>query len=568
MSLYGVLNIGVSALQAQQAALQVTGNNLANAADPNYTREVANLSPNVDSPSPSGLLVGGGVSVTSIQRQVDLALNQRLTSAGSDQSAATTLQNWSGQVQSVFNALSGNGISDQLNTFFNDWSTLANNPSSSGQRGVVVQDGQNLAQTFNSTAANLSSINSSIQQAAGQSIQQINQFAQQIASLNQQIVQATNGGQQQPNGLLDQRDADVTQLSNITNIQTVNTANNGMDVYIGNEALVNGTSNQTLNATTVQNNGHSDISVQFSGDGSTAPVTGGSLGGLIQSQQLVDSTTDSLNSLASNLISSLNTLHSGGQGLQGYTSLTGATAVTDPTQPLASAAAGLPTNTPVPKTGSFVISLTNTTTGLSTSTLVPITETGSTTDTTLNSLAASLSAISGVQATVKNGQLSIQSTNPNTQISFSQDSSGVLSSLGLNTFFSGSDASSISVNSQLAGNPSLLAAASNGSPDDNTNALAIAGLNDAPQAGLNGNSLSQAYGTLISNVGGAAANANNNLTATTSVQSTLTAQQQSLSGVSTDQEALNMIVEQRAYQGAARLISVVDSMMQSLLAIT
>ena len=66
MSLLGILNLSGSALAAQQAALQVTGNNLANAANPNYTRETTNFVPAGDVMSPAGILVGSGVSIASI----------------------------------------------------------------------------------------------------------------------------------------------------------------------------------------------------------------------------------------------------------------------------------------------------------------------------------------------------------------------------------------------------------------------------------------------------------------------------------------------------------------------
>ena len=140
-----------------------------------------------------------------------------------------------------------------------------------------------------------------------------------------------------------------------------------------------------------------------------------------------------------------------------------------------------------PSAGTFDVTLTNSTTGQQTNyAQVSVTETGSPTDTTLNSLAASLNGINGVQANVVNGQLSISSTNPNVQISFSNDTSGVLSSLGINTFFTGSDASSIGVNSQAINNPATLATSLSldGSGPNNKAALAISNLNDTPQASL------------------------------------------------------------------------------------
>jgi flagellar hook-associated protein 1 FlgK len=565
MSLLGILNLSGSALAAQQAALQTTGNNIANAANPNYTREVTNFVPNGDVVGSGGVLVGSGVSIASIQRQVDQSLNERLRGATSDQSSATTLQSWSGQVQSVFNALSGNGVSDQLNTFFNDWSSVANNPSDLGQRQVVIQDGKNVASTLNGLASNLNGLTTTLNGSIGSAVQQVNQLTSSIATLNQQIVSASAGGSQQPNSLLDQRDADLSSLSQLVNIQTIAQPAGSVNVYLGSESLVQNTTSNALSSTTVSNGTHIDSTIAFAdGTDATSLINSGQIGGMLQSQSLIDTTGDSVNSLAGNLISSLNTLYSSGQGLSGYSSVTATNSVADPTQPLSSSASGLTT---FPTTGSFVIHLTDKTTGLSTSSLIPINGTGTTTPTTLNSLQSSLNSVTGVSATINNGALSISSTNPNVQISFSQDTSGTLASLGINTFFSGTNALNIGVNSQLAGNASLLAASANGNPDDNTTALAISALNDAPQAGLNGASLSDSYGTLVENIGSSAANATNNVASTNAVQQTLSAQRQTLSGVSTDEEALNMIMQQRSYQGAAELITIINKMMDTLLAI-
>ena len=120
--------------------------------------------------------------------------------------------------------------------------------------------------------------------------------------------------------------------------------------------------------------------------------------------------------------------------------------------------------------------VTNPTTGASTSTLVQVNLTGSAGDTTLDSLTASLNGIAGVSASDAGGTLKISSTDSSQQITFSQDSSGVLATLGINNFYTGTDATNIAVNSTLMSQPRMLAAAKNGNADDNQTALAIAAL--------------------------------------------------------------------------------------------
>jgi flagellar hook-associated protein 1 len=221
-----------------------------------------------------------------------------------------------------------------------------------------------------------------------------------------------------------------------------------------------------------------------------------------------------------------------------------------------------------PQNGSFVVHVTNAATGLSSSTLVQVNLTGSGSDTTLNSLATSLNAISGVQASISGGYLTIATTAPNTQITFSQDTSNTLAGLGINTFFSGEDASSIAVNSQLAANPSLLAAAQDGNSDDNSNALAIASADTVNQTLLGGTTTQSTYTNMINGISSTAAAAQSNSTATQDIVNTLQSQRDATSGVSLDEEAINLIQEQQAYQGAARLISTIDQLFTTLMNIT
>jgi flagellar hook-associated protein 1 FlgK len=164
--------------------------------------------------------------------------------------------------------------------------------------------------------------------------------------------------------------------------------------------------------------------------------------------------------------------------------------------------------------------------------------------------------------------LTVASTDPNQTISFSQDSSNVLAALGINTFYQGSTAQNISVNSFLQSNPQFVAAAQNGSADDNSNALAIANANNISQSVLGGQTVQSAYQGMINGVATTASNATNSASSTLDIANSLQAQQQAISGVSIDEETINLIKEQQAYSGAARVISTIDQMMQSLLAIT
>ena len=91
MSLIGALNIGKSALATQQAALQVTGNNISNAGNADFTRQNAQVLPQKDTQLRPGVFVGNGINLTAVQRQIDEALQGRLRGSISDSESADAM---------------------------------------------------------------------------------------------------------------------------------------------------------------------------------------------------------------------------------------------------------------------------------------------------------------------------------------------------------------------------------------------------------------------------------------------------------------------------------------------
>ena len=283
------------------------------------------------------------------------------------------------------------------------------------------------------------------------------------------------------------------------------------------------------------------------------------------SKQKRSSTAPTQNStaLAGGLTFELNKLHASGQGLDGAATLVGTTTVTDPTKALNDPASGI---RQLPQNGSFVVHVKDKATGQTTSTLIKVDLDGKGTDASLNSLIAQIDGVDGVTAVNNGGRLQITADNaPATEIAFSQDSSGTLAALGINNFFTGTDAKSIAVSDTLLKNPGLLAAAKNGNSGDNQTARAIAALETTAIAALNGGTLKSNYEGMVTEVATATSDATANAEASSAVTETLEAQRESLSGVSLDEEAVNLMKYQRAFQGAARLISVVDDLMDTML---
>src|SRR3954451_11317405 len=228
MSLIGALNIGKSTLAITQAQIQTTGNNIANAGNADYTRQTARTAANRDQQLRPGTFVGTGMNLTEIQRQIDDALEARLRGSTSDQQAADVTQQWLSRVEATFNELSDQDLSTQLSTFFNSWSDLANKPQDVGLRQIVVQNGQGVASFMQHLRGQISDLQTDANSRLKSVSTDANNLAQQAADLNQQILNA-EGGAGGANGLRDQRDAVLKQLSELINIKTVQQDNGIVD---------------------------------------------------------------------------------------------------------------------------------------------------------------------------------------------------------------------------------------------------------------------------------------------------------------------------------------------------
>ncbi len=132
-------------------------------------------------------------------------------------------------------------------------------------------------------------------------------------------------------------------------------------------------------------------------------------------------------------------------------------------------------------------------------------------------------------------------------------------------FFTGTSAADIEVNSQIANNVNLIAVSADGRAGDNTNALALADLLSEKMLSDNSQTLSQFYAGFASDVGTGVNNAKNTVTMQELILAQLDQQKSSVSGVSVDEEMTNLIKYQRAYDAAAKVITTVNEMFESLI---
>lgn len=581
MSLTGAFQIGRSGLAAAQLGIQTAGNNVANAATPGYSRQVATLSPSRDTQL-GNLFLGRGVEVSAIRRQVDSALQARLLKGTSGESAASTDATVLSQVEASLNGLGDDNLSSDLSKFFEAWSTLSDNPTNTGTRALVVQQGRALADSLKATRTALTDQRSQVDRELSAQLARADDLLSQVAGLNAEIVSAENG-QGSASGLRDQRDAAVTELAKLLDITTVEQPNGNLDVLVGSTPVV--LAGQSRGVALVQEAVGAEVEVRVVARDSQEQLNigSGSVGALLRNRTTaIDRTLDQLDSLAQNLIREVNLVHSAGYGSKQVASATSGITVApaDTTRSFNDTANATFTNLPFkPKSGSFLITITNKATGAAQTQRVSvdldgITATGAagfTDDTSLTTLAAGINAALGATGSATlgtDGRLTIAASAGNV-VSFAEDTSGVLAALGINTYFKGASAADINVRDELVADSSLLnyGRVVNGQPTENGAALAVAQLRTKSIASLNGGTLASSWDDAVQAVGVSTGAAKTAAQAASLVRENLDAQRQIVSGVSIDEEAINLLNYQSQYQASARFISTVQDLTQTLLAI-
>ena len=307
------LSVAVGALSAQEAAIQVANNNIANANTPGYDREVVNLS-TAGSINSAGVNIGDGVLVNSVTSVRDQLLDERIQQQTSSQAAASAQSGVLATIEPSF-ATSSSNVGTALSSFFSSVSALSSAPSNQADRQTVISEAQSLVDQFHATSSALTSTQVGLNTQIGGDVTQINTLALQIASLNGQIAQAVNP-QDSAGTLISERAQAEQQLAGLTQI-AITTSQVGDTVTTGTgTALVAGA--QSFSLTTIAGADGLTQIVDSAGTTITGQLAGGDLGGLLTARDgQIPSYTSQLDSLANGFITAFNAAQASGYDLSG-----------------------------------------------------------------------------------------------------------------------------------------------------------------------------------------------------------------------------------------------------------
>ncbi len=320
------LEIGKRGLMSHQQALHVTGHNISNAENKEYSRQRVVIKaadplyvPSLNRANTPGN-IGQGSTVTAVERIRDSFIDDRIITEKNTMGYWQTRDNFIYQIESVYNEPSDLSIRHKLDELWRSWEELSKYPEERSTREVVKEKAVNLSNEVKHVYRQLYDLQQDANRQIAQRVEQINMYARDIRDLNERILKAEVVGDN-PNDLKDRRDALIEKLSGLTDISVGRTDRDEIIVYIGSENLVQGEVFRPLLAELdPENKGF--YKVVWKGTGRDVAVKGGELEGLfgIRDKVLQQNIND-MNAFAINLVDLTNEIHRDGFGRKGETNV-------------------------------------------------------------------------------------------------------------------------------------------------------------------------------------------------------------------------------------------------------
>jgi len=646
-------SICLSGLEVSKHALDIIGNNVANAATPGYHRQRADLSPHILTYM-NGSIQGGGVDFDGLSRHIDIFLEMEILRQQSVLGEVSTELSTLKTIETTFGELYGSsGLNAIMDGFFNSLRELSAHPGEGIYQNQVIANAESMASQFRILGGTLTDLQTKVYFQAESTIDEINILFEQIAKLNGEIQNIELGGGQAPN-LRDQRDQLIYELSNLINISTNEVDNGVVNILAASIPVVTGTEHIDLEVSLTSDNALG-VSIAGASNFSTS-IEGGKLGALFSlHNETVEQISDDLDSLALEIIQQMNQIHV--QGVGSYGSFEELTGWTMPDEDLADF-------DPPISDGSFYIRVIDTSTGQITRNEINVDVSAD----SLSTIAAAISAVNGLNASASSSQIRILAdadyefdfipallpspTNSNLtagsppevtvsgiydgasnqtytftvsgtgsvgngtllieardgagelvatlnvgagyaagdklsvengiEIALttgdlndgdtfeidafeSTDTSGFLAAVGLNTFFSGSNASNMMVCETISNAPERTATSLGPDMTDNTNVTRMIDLQETSMSGLNSLTFNDFYLKMVTDLGQEITLAQMREDHSQTLMLNLMNQREQISGVDINDEAARMMIFEQMFQAMSKYLDVVQTSLFTLM---
>ncbi len=548
-NIFSVLNTAKLGLQTNQTAIEIVGHNIANVQTEGFSRQEVTLE--VNRPRRVGLaFLGTGVRATNVTRDFDQFLFNQILGESSTLGNFDIRNTFFQRLETIVNESSGVSLNNALSEFFIAFDDLASNPTNLSARTAVLSAAGTLATVFNQIGSSLLQQRINLDGAVTAEVAEINGMLDGIAGLNRSIGKVENGNTP-ANDLRDQRDLLIKQLSEKLDVQLIDTNDNSTTLTLsGGTPLVVGTTVFRLSTTAnLDYRGFKDILVDDGMGGTnnvTAEIQGGEMRGLLDMRDVETlDLIDKLDRLAAGLMGQVNGIHQQGLGLDGSSGNLFFEKLT-------------PTVIPGSQNlGTAVVTATN----ASPSTVIvdkfQIRSTGGvnfdlfnlTTNQLVGSFTSPVTIANGLAVDISAGAIAGDTFD----ISISEDA-----------------AMNMALSSTVLNDTNKIAAGLSGI-GDGQNALNISNLQNSLvfssggfTPGTGTSTFDDFYNSMVSGLGSGSRSSQTILKQQEGVMLQLNTQRESISGVSLDEEMINLIKFQQAYAASARMITVIEEMFDVL----
>jgi len=620
-SIFNTLNTGYTGLNAAQAGIDVTSNNITNAETEGYTRQRVVQSSQTPLYTSSGN-VGTGVEVTDISRIFDNYVYDRYTNVSAEKSYTDFTEQTLTELSTYFPDIDGVGIKADLSAYYDMWQTFADNPDNDAVKVALAEQTETLTSHITQTQDQVNSLQDDLNNQLVTSVDEVNKLAEQLADLNVQIDTAESGDVYIASDLRDRRNilekdlADLVgssvsggQIDSNTQLDSnANTRTGSYTLSVNGFNIVDGSSFHPITLSNENNSsGLYEVSYKRQ-DGTLIPMEesldGGKIGAILDLRGgTIDITTGvptdgtlqnvstQLDALAKGLIEATNNLYASSS----TTNMGSNPLSIEENSPLISSGGNI-------NEGSFEIVVYDIDGNEVSRKSIEI------------DAVTSMSGVSGsnsIEGQILNNEDDNGDGNASNDIddyityNYQTSADGILrlelgmdplaqsqgytfsiedtlatsdyssgtnfaGALGLGRYFDGDDASNIRLTSDLRNDPTSINAGSSGTAGDSSVALSIVQQQFESyefEVGLNSykTTIYGMYDITATYVGTATNAAISRNETTTTQYNAIKLEYNSVSKVSVDEELANLIKYQTAYSASAQIITTVDEMMKTLL---
>ncbi len=624
-SIFNTLNIGYTGLNAASVGINTTSQNISNAETEGYSRQRIVQAAATPISSNSGQ-VGNGTNIEDIQRIFDNFVFDRYTAISGDKEYADFAETTLNELSTYFPEIDGVGIKSDLTNYYDMWQTFADNPGNDSIKLALAEQTVALTKNIQATQAKVVSLQEQLNEQLAVSVNEVNSLTEQLADINKSIEIAEAGGGYTANDLRDKRnvlersivrliggDVNSSQLtSNIQIDSSSNTTGGSYTLSVNGFNIVDGSTSHAIHIENKDNaNGFYELSYERQ-DGVLISMedalTGGKVGAILDlrgsssndstttgvlSNGIIQDTINQLDAFSAGLIESTNNIYA-----QSSTdNMTSNILDINPTNSLVNSNLNI-------NTGSFSINIYDIDGNITaTRDIVIDAATVMTGAPGSNSIQGKIESniddnnnSSGIDdiddflqfnwATYASGdnamELFMNSADVSKGYSFSIEDNLVdakydsgtnfAGALGLNRFFDGDSARNISLSSEFKNNSTNISAGKSPVSGDNTLGLSMVQqqfevYNFEVGRAEYETTIYGMFDIIATDVGTKTNSAILHNETVTAQYNATKLEYQSISKVSIDEEMTNLIKYQASYGAAAKIITTIDQMMQTLLGI-